>query len=265
MSSTWRTRVPVVGAIVLLASLAVAQAQTTGAGSINNENRLFQRFIEDGAVTAGVWVEPQFRFQRFGNRDVYTLGPVIAVNVAEDVEVGGRINLETLNFNPGGTQTGFTDMEVYGKVRLTTSPSQVSLGALLKFPTGETSKLLGTGETDVAFFLGYRRDFKGISFVANGGFRITQDPDTNPPGLLEGESSVQLGGAALFAFTSKTAGVVEASYETERINGAGSDFRLTIGGEHRHTDSFMSRVGLAWGSGNSAPDFELIVSGVYLF
>ena len=263
--STWRTRVPVVGAIALLVSMAAASAQTAESRTITNENRLFQRFIEDGAVTAGAWVEPQFRFQRFGNRDVYTLGPVIAFNVAEDVELGGRINLETLNFNPGGTQTGFSDMEFYGKVRLTTAPSQVSIGALLKFPTGETSKGLGTGETDVAFFAGYRRDFRRISLVANGGFRITQDPDTTPPGLLEGESSIQLGGAALFAVTSKTAGVVEASYETERINGAGQDFRLTLGGEHRYNETFMTRIGLAWGSGGSAPDFELIASGVYLF
>lgn len=262
---TWRTRVATLGAAVALASVAGLPAQTAGARTITNENRLFQRFIEDGAVTEGVWVEPQFRYQNFAGKEVVSLGPVIAVNVAEDVEIGGRIDLESVNFDPGGRETGFSDMEFYGKVRLTTKPTQVSLGALLKFPTGDTGKNLGTGETDVAFFVGFRRDFEAISFVADGGFRINQDPDVSSSSLMEGESSIQLGGAALFPLSSKHVAVVEASYETERINHAGSDFRLTVGGEQRHNDSFMSRIGLVWGSGRGAPDFELIVSGVFLF
>src|SRR5437867_4176299 len=130
-----RTRFGVIAAMVALAGISGAAAQTAATGKISNENRLFQRFIEDGAVTDGTWAEPQFRYATFDHHDVWSVGPQIAFNVAEDVELGGRIDLETLNNNPGGTETGFSDMEVYGKVRLTTKPTQFAMGALLKFPT----------------------------------------------------------------------------------------------------------------------------------
>jgi len=251
--------------MVAFAGFFGAAAQPAATRTISNENRLFQRFIEDGAVTDGTWLEPQFRYATFDHHDVWSIGPQLAFNIAEDVELGGRIDLETINNNPGGTETGFSDMELYAKVRLTTKPTQFALGALLKLPTGDTDKGLGTGETDVGFFAALRRDFGKMTFVANTGLRITQDPDTAPPGALEGEMSVQLGGAALFPLTSKLAGIVEASYETERINGAGTDFRLTVGAEHRYGESFMSRAGLVWGWGRGAPNFQLIVSGVFLF
>jgi len=260
-----RTSGAILAMILAMCGTQAARAQSADTRAVTNENRLFQRFIEDGAVTEGARFEPQFRYDSFRDKKFWSLGPILSFNVAEDIEVGGRVNLETINFDPGGTETGFSDMEVYGKVRLTTKPTQFAIGALLKFPTGEASKGLGTGETDVAFFSGVRHDFGAISLVGNAGFRITQDPDTTPPGLLEGESSVQLGGAALFAMTSKLAGVVELSYETERINGTGSDLRLTLGAEHRYSESFMSRGALVWGRGDGAPRFELILAGVFLF
>ncbi|MBI3448055.1 MAG: hypothetical protein HY049_03920 [Acidobacteria bacterium] len=252
-----------------LAQAAAAPAPPAAAPADRNEVRLFQRFIEDGAVTEGTWIEPQLRLQRFGGRDVYAFGPIVAVTVAEDIELGGRINLQTINLNPGGTETGFSDMEVYGKFRLTTKPSQISLGALLKFPTGETNKGLGTGEMDVAFFLGYRRDFKSVSFVGNAGLRINQDPDVPPlPSgrpAIEGSTSVQLGGAAIFPVASKSAGIIEGSYETERFNHQGADLRLTLGAQHRFTEALTGRAGVAWGFGDGAPNFEIIASGVFLF
>jgi len=125
----------------------------------------------------------------------------------------------------------------------------------------------------VAFFGALRHDVRGVSLVANGGLRINQDPDIplpppgpgRPPAQLEGETSVQIGGALLFPMTTRLAGVVEASFETERIDRAGSDFRLTLGGDYRRSEGFAGRVGLVAGNGDGAPDVEVIVSGVFLF
>jgi hypothetical protein len=249
----------------LLAAAGPAAAQT--GKSITNENRLLQRFAEDGAVTENVWFEGQFRFQSFDRVDAFYLEPILAVNVAEDLELGGRLRLLTADPDPGGSETGLTDLDLYGKIRLSTKPTQLAVGILLKLPTGdETRSLLhGTGETDVGFFAGLRRDFSALSLVANAGLRINQDPDAPPPQQPEGEMSVQLGGAALFPLTAKLAGLLEATFETERIDGAGSDLRLTLGADYRRDESFSARLGAAAGSGDAAPDLELIASAVFLF
>ena len=105
--------------------------------------------------------------------------------------------------------------------------------------------------------------------MANGGLRINQDPDfsTGPVGAstLEGETSVQAGGAFIFTLTQKLSGIVEAAFETERIDASGSDLRWTLGGEYRYNESFRARLGAGVGTGGSASDFELIASAVLLF
>lgn len=232
--------------------------------AVTNENRLFQRFVEDGAVTDNVWVEGQFRFLDFDHGNAIAIGPTLAVNVAEDIELGGRIDLLSVNPDPGSSDTGFSDLDVYGKVRLSTRPTQTALGVLLKFPTGDNDKGLGTGETDVEFFGGLRHDFDRMSIVGNAGLRINQDPTIR--GLqLEGETSLLLGGGFLWTIMQNLVGVAEATFETERINNAGSDFRLTFGADYTVDEGFHTRGAIAVGSGDSAPNFELIGSAVFLF
>ena len=276
-----RIRATAIG-LLAAAALAVgpAEAQTGSASkSITNDNRLFQRFIEDGAVTEGNRLEGQFRYQSFDDADAVLVSPILAFNIAEDIEIGGRIGLLTANPDPGDTETGFTDLDLYGKIRLTTQPTQLALGILIKFPSGDETKsiLHGTGEIDVAFFGGLRHDFGRLSLVANAGFRVNQDPqpDAAIPGRPargsagwqepEGELSLQAGGGLLFAMTEKLSGVVEVSYETERVDGIGSDFRLTLGAEYRAAESFGMRFGAAWGVGDMAPNYEAIGSAVLFF
>ncbi len=269
-----RTRILALLAAVWAAGTVTASAQQPefeqpARKSVTNENRLFQRFIEDGAVTENVWLEGQFRFQAFEDADIFSIAPIIAVNVAEDLEFGGRFALASVDPDQGDSETGFTDLELYGKVRLTTEPTQFALGLILELPTGdeEESLRLGNGEIDVGFFGGMRRDFGAVSLVGNVGLRINQDPDLDPSGgvSLEGETSVQLGGAFLFAMSRRLVGSVEASYETERIDGAGSDFRVTLGGDYRWPESYALRIALVGGTGDSAPEVEVIASGVFFF
>lgn len=263
-------RATILAAFAAAAFTSPVSAQSGGSRKVTNETRLFQHFIEDGAVTDNIWLEPQFRYGNFKDADTISFGPVLAVNIAEDLEVGGRLNLSSVDPERGDRETGFTDMDVYGKIRLSTAPTQFALGLLLKLPTGDQDKSLrlGTGEMDVAFFGGLRHDFDSMSLVGNAALRINQDPDTNlPPGVAgpEGETSVQLGGGLIFAITQRFSGVAEISYETERIDHAGSDFRVTLGGDYRPSESVAYRGALATGSGDSAPDFELIASAVFYF
>jgi len=263
-------RATILGIVAAAVMTGSVSAQTSATKRVGNETRLFQRFIEDGAVTENVWAEGQFRYQSFEDADVVSLGPILAVNVAEDLEIGGHLDLRTVDPEGAGTETGFTDLDVYGKIRISTEPTQVALGILLKLPTGdeEESLYLGTGEMDVAFFGGVRHAFGAVSLVGSAGLRINQDPETNlppGPGAPEGETSVQLGGGFLFAVTQRLTGIIETSFETERIDQAGSDFRVTVGGDFRRDESLSLRFGVGGGSGDGAPELELIASGIFLF
>jgi hypothetical protein len=49
------------------------------------------------------------------------------------------------------------------------------------------------------------------------------------------------------------------------VDGMGADFRITVGGDYRVSEVVGLRVGVAGGAGDSAPDFEVIASGILLF
>lgn len=275
-----RARIGILAALILVAGITAGLAQEeadTGAGArraVTNENRLFQRFIEDGAVTENIWLEVQGRYQDFDQAEVGLLGVIFAATLAEDLELGGRFHLVSEDPEVGDSETGFGDMDIYGKIRLSTQPTQYSLGMLLKLPTGDDDKTprIGTGEMDVAFFGAFRRDFGAVSLVGSVGLRINQDPeieaDPNAPGRspeLEGETSVQAGAGILFALTRNLVGVLEFAYETERFDSLGSDFRITLGAEYRRRETFGIRGAVAGGSGDWAPDTEVIGSAVFYF
>ncbi len=270
-------RWPLLVAPIMAAMAGLAAAQPAGATAIGNDHRLFQNFVEDGAITENVWFEGQFRFQSFDDSRMLSIRPVLAASFAEDFEVGGRFGLATVDPERGDTESGFTDLDLYGKIRLTTKPTQLSVGLLLDLPTGEEDKSLrlGTGEMDLALFGGIRHDFGAVSLVGNAGLRINQDPDVTDSDVLraiglpggseaEGETSIELGGALLFAMTQRLAGQLEVSYETERIDGLGSDLRVTVGGEYRLRESLGLRMAGAVGQGDGAPDYEVIFSTVLL-
>jgi hypothetical protein len=261
-----------------MVAVGTASAQQSQTATITNEHRLLQRFMQDGAVTENIWLEGQFRFQSFQDSDVISLSPILAFTVAEDLEFGGRIGLKNVDPENASSESGFGDLDVYGKVRVTTGPTQTCLGLLLDFPTGDEDKSLrlGSGELDVGFFGGLRHDFGAVSLVGNAGLRVNQDPDVEDKDVLrqigledrseaEGETSIQLGGALLFAMTARASGLLELSYETERVDGMGADFRITVGGDYRVSEVVGLRVGVAGGAGDSAPDFEVIASGILLF
>jgi hypothetical protein len=271
-----RIRVLALPAAVMLAAVGAAGAQQSSSPAVSNDQRLFQRFIEDGAVVENIWMEAQVRYQSFKDSDVTSLSPLFAMSFAEDFEVGARVPFMNVDPDDGGSETGIGDTDIWGKIRLTTKPTQLSVGVLFKLPTGDEEKSLriGTGETDIAFFGGVRHDFDAVSLVGNATLRINQDPEVADPELLrelnlggrsaEGETSLGVGGGLLFSMTSRLSGVIEASYETERINGMGSDLRITLGGDYRFGEIAGFRIGAAGGSGDSAADYE-VIGGIYLF
>lgn len=256
--------------------LAPAQAQPASAGRVTSENRLFLRFVEDAALVPSYWLEGQARFQQntaalvpgargpAGEASLLTVGPVFAMNVVEDFEFGARIATAFRDPERGGSDAGLTDLDLWGKISVVTDPVKVALGILVTAPTGDEDKALGTGETNVEFFGGIRKDFSSLTIAGNAGVRINQDPDID--GLqLEGKNSLLAGAAVLFPAGRNLVLSVEYALETERIDGLKNDSRLFGGFEYRQHQSFLIRGGLGGGLSDGAPDFEATGSAVWLF
>ncbi|HKY33986.1 MAG TPA: hypothetical protein VJV23_15755 [Candidatus Polarisedimenticolia bacterium] len=266
--------------LVLVAASAAlpsgAWAQTAApSGSVGAENRLFLRFVEDAAVVPSYWLEGQARFQNNsldfdgdgeddGEATLLSVGPVFALNVAEDFEFGARVALAHRDPDAGGSETGLTDLDLWGKLSVVTDPVKIALGILLTAPTGDEDKLLGTGETNVEFFGGLRKDYSRLTLAANLGLRVNQDLDIE--GFeVEGQNSFLAGVGILVPAGQKLVITGEFAIESERYEGTRTDSRLLGGAEYRTNESFLIRGAVAGGLSTAAPDVELLGSAVWIF
>jgi len=258
---------------VVFSPVLNAQQQTT---SVDAEHRLFLRFAEDAAIVPSYWLEGQARLDLSlpsvddsggdGEADLLAVGPVFAFNVAEDFEFGGRIGLAYWDPDSGDSETGLTDLDVWGKVSVVSDPVSIALGILVKVPTADESKFMGTGELDIEFFAGMRKDFSSFTVAGNLGVRINQDPEFDEDIIeLEGEDSVLAGLAIIVPVGAKWALTGEWALETERIEGFKNDSRLLGGVEYRADESFSFRGSLAAGLADGSPDWGATASAVWLF
>ncbi len=264
-----------------IAALSLSPSTATYAQSekppqmIGPESRLFIRFVEDAAIVPSFWLEgraqlttnlPPYAMGSGGGNEANRLdvGPVFALNVAEDFEFGARISLADRDPEGAASKAGLSDLDLWGKFSIATDPVKFSLGLLLSLPTGSDSKYLGTGETDVEFFGGLRKDFRRLTLVGNAGLRINQDPDFG--GLqVEGKTSWLAGAGVLFPVGDRVVLSAEWAFETERYEGLGSDSRLLGGFEYRQNESIRYRLGAGGGLSDGAPDLLATASVVWLF
>ena len=280
--------------LTCLGAPELTNAQTTPAPShkVDAENRFFMRFVEDAAVVPSYWLEGQLSFQsnqrsmqmafdledldpnasremerdaaRASQADVYALMPVFALNVAEDLEFGGRIALTHRDPDEAGSYTGLSDLDLWGKISLVSDPVKLSLGLLLSLPTANEGKLLGTGETSVEFFGGIRKDFAHLTVAGNVGVRVNQDQEFGG-GEAEGKNSLLVGAGVLFPAGEKIVLSAEWAYETERLDGLRSESRLMGGFDYRFDENFLFRGGAGGGLTQGSPDFFATGSVVWLF
>lgn len=254
---------------------AHAQQQTRPA--VDAEHRLFMRFAEDAAIVPSYWLEGQARLdlslpaisedvRGAGEADLLTVGPIFAFNVAEDFEFGSRIGMAFRDADTGSSETGLTDLDIWGKIAIVTDPVNIALGILVKLPTADESKLLGTGETDIEFFAGLRKNFTSFTVAGNLGLRINQDPEFDEDVVeVEGKESVLAGLAIIVPVGTSWALTGEWAFETERIEGFKNDSRLLGGAEWRADESFAFRGSLAVGLADGSPDWSATGSAVWLF
>ncbi len=226
-----------------------------------NDRRLFQRFVEDAAVSPGGWVEVQYRYDNLPAGSQHFLGPLVAFKIVNDVEGGLRFGWQDVNPDSGSNESGLSDVDLYAKYRFPGGRARTAMGALVKLPAADETKGLGTGAKDVELFGAWRADLEAVSITANAGLRFNGNPRAPLP---QADNSFQLGGAILLPASPRLTFVIEATYETRRFAGAASDARLTLGVQSRGPKGHGGiRGAVAVPLSDGAPDYQ-VIAGAFL-
>lgn len=241
------------------------------AREVDSDDRLLTQFIQDGEVVAHPWLEGHINFQGWDEGDRAALGGLLAFTLASDFEVG--VSFAGMWVDPDGTGSdeGFSDTQVFGKVRLIEKPVVLSVGTVISLPTGDEEDGMGTGEVEMEFFGALRKVYRPMTLVANAGFRVNQDADVHlaqggfpRDGETEGKVSGRLGAGLIFLHGERWSYQAELSFETKRYEGHDSDLRFTPGVSFRGEHAIL-RAGLSLGLTDGAPDYALLGSAVLRF
>lgn len=226
-----------------------------------NDRRLFQRFVEDAAVSTGGWAELQYRYANLPDGSKHFAGPLVAFKIVNNVEGGLRFGFRDVNPDSGPGGSGLSDIDLFAKYRFPGRRGRAALGALVKLPAADEEEDLGTGKSDLELFAAWRADLEAVSIAANAGVRFNGDPD---PPIEPTDNSLLFGGAILLPASPTLTVVIEGTYETERFEGAKDDARLTLGMQSRGRQGragFRGAVAIPLSDG--APDYEVIL-GAFL-
>jgi hypothetical protein len=229
-----------------------------------NARRLFVRFVEDAAIIPGGWIEGQFIFANDpGDKDRYFLGPLIAFRVGDRVEAGLRFGFLRVDIEGADDGSGLSDIDLYAKYRFRRGKGRAAIGALFKAGTGDEDESLGTGEHDLELFLAWRADLEAVTLTANAGVRFNGNPGSPFPAT---DDSVLLGGGIVLPVREDLSFVVEATYESERIDGAGADTRLTLGAQgFGLMRGFGLRGAVSVPLSDNAPDYQFTLGAVFVY
>lgn len=274
-----RVLAPFLAAAVLFASPALAQvgaagpaagppamviSQTAAVAADRNARRLFERFIEDAAITPGGYIEGRYIYNNLNDGTSHFLGPLIAFKVVKDFEAGISFGFLDRRPDSGSQTSGLSALDMYAKYRFPGSgPGRFALGTRIKSPTSDEGKKFGTGRSDVELFGAFRADLEAVTLVANLGARHNGDPDPTPP---EGKDSLLMGGGILLPTSPHFTLSLEATWESARIEGEKSDARLTVGMQAFGQDlrgGFRGAVALPLSDG--APDLAVMLGAFYTY
>ena len=254
--------------LILLVSSAMGMAREP-----NGNDRFLDSFLKDGAVLTENWLEGRVSLSHYSGGDAVSVGPLAAFHVAHDFEIGVSADALFLDADGAGSESGFSDMNVFGKVRLIEKPVVLSVGAVFSLPTGDEDNGLGSGELDMEFFAAIRRAYESMAFIAHAGFRVNQDVDvavgqggfvSDPDGITEGEVSYLGGAGLLFTSSEHWSYQLEVNFETGRYEHHDSSVRLTPGVSY-HRGRAIYRGGVQFGLTDGAPDWALLGGAVMTF
>jgi len=254
--------------VLILSAVAVsplaAQAPGAPAEVDRDGRRLFQRFAQDAAIIPGGWIEGVFDYQnQTDGAERFFAGGQFAFRLGERAEAGLLLGWAKQDSGDGPHGSGLDDIDLYGKYRFRGAGGRCAAGGLVKVATGDEAKGIGTGAMDVEGFFACRGDFAAVTLAGNVGARYNGDPDAPLP---QANASMLAGGAIVIPAGVRTTFVIETTWESERLDGAGSDARLTLGYSGAGPEpGFGLRGAVALPLADGAPDYEILFGAVWVY
>ena len=251
--------------LVLLPALA--------SGQVSPDDRLLQRTEWDGAVVTGPYLEGQFRYQKWDEAKGWMVGPTFAMSIPNlpQLETGARAWLISMDPDGGSSETGISDIDLWGKYQFLDDPILLSAGIMFTLPTGG-EKIIhpwASGEFNFEIFGALRYYVTDIfALIGHTGIRINSDADVKIGGVkgeIEGETQFEIGGGTIFEVTPELEILGELNIATEAYKDTDNDIELTGGANYSFSENFAGRGGIGIGFDDGAPDFELILGASALF
>jgi hypothetical protein len=256
-------------AAIALAVSGATLAQTTTPSSTPTpvppsgmSDRLFLAFAQDAAIVASQWWEGQVEYDDGAQDlpvDVLLARAVVAFQPFRNIEVGGRVGFGTTDTDPSlNDGSGATDLEAYAKYFFGSAVDKAD------FTAGDDSVGLGYNAFAGQMFGAVRYRLDKAVIAGHVGARFNGDGDLlGFP--IDGQTSFELGVAALVPMGNAFSFVGEAQIETERFDGFDSTADLLVGANWKAFGRGMLRGAFGIGLTDSSPNFRAIVGYAYTF
>ncbi len=237
---------------VVASIIGLAIAATAVAG-VSPNSRLIRAPERDGAVFSSIWLRGEAVYQNWDNADVFELRPTFALPLLdEQVELGARWGLRHVNPDRGDSETGLTNIDLWGKFQVLDAPLLLSVGGIVTLPVGSDDV-----ERDVfrlgAF--GATRYYVNSDFALIGNVSLRHNADLNG---ADGKIQFGLGGGLIYQVIPELNITGELNLETKQFDNFDNYIAVTGGVEYLLADNLSLQGGLTVGLDDDAPDFELI-------
>lgn len=263
-------------AVTCLCVAMPASAQMGGntTRTTSGQDRLFLSFAEEAATVPHQWWEAQVEFVDGDPIDATLVRGVVALQPIQNLEVGGRVGFGSTSA-PGNLPdgSGATDLDLWAKWHLgaVNAQTEFALGALATVPTGDDSAGLGNDSFDIQGFGSVRFRTDQLILSGTAGVRANGDGqrfggNAAPFGFeTDGKTSVLLAAGGLYPISDQLTVTGEVRLESERVDNADSDVRLSVGANWRPFNRGMLRGAVVVGVSDGAPDAQALVGYAYTF
>jgi hypothetical protein len=230
--------------ILIISILGILFAQKSSSDDV----RLFQGFLMDAPITTVPYGEAGLQYSSYEYGSVFSIGVQGGYPVNPKIEIGGKLGFLNMSPEVGDSQSGLSDIGVYGRYNVLPGKTNISAGGYLTLPIG--SEDVGQGNFDIGAFGALRHPL-------DNGMIITGVLGLNILDRAETETSILLGGGVIYPSSSQLSIIGELNLWTAIdyiLLSGGVDYKLNSGGKIRGA--------LGLGLDDGAPD--LMFMGSYL-
>ena len=235
---------------LFIAAIGLLVTQISWAQSNTKDDvRFFEHFFDDAAVVKSMHVEAVGIYADFDAASVFILGAQGGMPVNAKLDVGARWSFNSFDFDNGGSESGISDIELWGRYQLKSqSKANITMGGSLTLPIGDED--IGGDRLNFGGFVAARIPIDNrIVVMGSVGLNFVEVPGFSGD---DRELSVHLGGGAIYQLNGQTHVTGEVGIDTEE-----DYFALTGGVDHAISSAARVRAALVVGLDDGAPDVAL--------